>query len=48
MRSREEGALELRREGAMLRVRMNMPQANGFCGAAGSLSGQFFRIGDAG
>ncbi|MBR0658215.1 hypothetical protein [Neoroseomonas oryzicola] len=41
-----DGALELRREGVMLRVRMNLPQANGFCGAAGSLSGLFFRIGD--
>lgn len=41
-----DGALELRRVGVMLSVRMNMPQANGFCGAAGSLSGLFFRIGD--
>jgi hypothetical protein len=42
-----DGALELRREGAMLRVRMLTRRPSDFCGAAGSLSGLFFRVGNA-
>lgn len=42
-----DGALELQRVGAMLRVRMLTAQAGQFCGAAGSMSGLYFRIGDA-
>ncbi|WP_198370068.1 hypothetical protein [Roseomonas rosulenta] len=42
-----DGALELRREGAMLRVRMLTRRPSDFCGAAGSMSGLYFRIGNA-
>lgn len=42
-----DGAIELQREGAMLRVRMQTRRPSDFCGAAGSLSGLFFRVGDA-
>lgn len=42
-----DGVLELRREGVMLRVRMLTDTPSTFCGAGGSLSGLFFRIGDA-
>ncbi|HWT10820.1 MAG TPA: hypothetical protein VN329_16745 [Roseomonas sp.] len=46
MRTRD-GAMELRRVGAMLRIRTMTPQASQFCGAAGSMAGDYFRIGDA-
>jgi hypothetical protein len=42
-----DAVLELRREGVMLRVRMLTRTPSEFCGAGGSLSGLFFRIGDA-
>lgn len=42
-----DGAVELRRVGTMLRLSMLTTQPQTFCGAGGSLAGDFFRIGDA-
>ena len=42
-----DGALELRRVGTMLRVRMLTTRPSQFCGAAGSMAGLFFRVGNA-
>jgi hypothetical protein len=42
-----DGALDLRREGVMLRVRMLTTRVSEFCGAAGSMAGLYFRIGEA-
>lgn len=43
----KDGAVELQRVGTMLRLRMLTTQPHTFCGAGGSLAGDFFRIGDA-
>lgn len=42
-----DGALDLRRVGSVLRIRMIGPGPVDFCGAAGSVAGDYFRIGDA-
>jgi len=42
-----DGAVELRREGNMLRVRMLTARPSDHCGAAGSLGGLYFRVGAA-
>jgi hypothetical protein len=41
-----DGVLELRREGVMLRVRQLRAGATEFCGAGGSMSGLYFRVGE--
>ncbi|MBP0464798.1 hypothetical protein J5Y09_12830 [Roseomonas sp. PWR1] len=42
-----DGALELRRVGSSLRLRVIGPAPVDYCGAAGSVAGVYFRIGDA-